>query len=580
MLPLAALNPFSRGWTVRVRVTSKTGVKKFRSGQGQRCAMTLMDAAGTEMRCTAWNEAAVEVAGRMDCGATYLVSGGTVKAANAKYAGGCAHRFEMALDGAARVTPAGDAVADGTRLGDPVPVADLKGRGAADPPVTVLAVVRGAGPLVQVATRYGESHKREVELVDDSGGGVSATLWGERAVQFAVAPGEPLALVGVTLEEFRGTVSLRLTEQSRVVAEPQHPVAARLREWWAAGPPPVTVAVTADMAPPAEVTLGAARELADRAMVTVLAVVAAVGPAVQTERGGWRRSAAVADETGELQLKLWGELAAGWAVAAGGVVRLTRCRVQRSADRPDEAWLAGQEGKTQAEAAASTPRGRALAGWWATAPPPRLPPSAELHRPELRRTVAELRAAAERLEEGETVTGLVLCTVSSAHLPHAARLRDEWSYLACPETRRKCVPVDEDAPEGTYRCEATGRCYAAGELRRAYKVRCQLSDESGTVCAMAFDRAAGQLLGATAEELCALHAEEGKEGFQRRVAPLAAGCPRCVVQLRCEACVYDDAPSVRYTVQASSPFHHPLTDYAGECAALLGAIAELRGETR
>ena len=84
--PIASITPYQSKWTIKARVTSKSGMKTWNksSGSGKLFSMELMDESG-EIKITAFKEKAEELFDRVKVGKVYHISNCSVKAANKQY---------------------------------------------------------------------------------------------------------------------------------------------------------------------------------------------------------------------------------------------------------------------------------------------------------------------------------------------------------------------------------------------------------------------------------------------------------------------------------------------------------------
>jgi replication factor A1 len=138
--------------------------------------------------------------------------------------------------------------------------------------------------------------------------------------------------------------------------------------------------------------------------------------------------------------------------------------------------------------------------------------------------------------------------------------RDGCSYVACPETNRKCTEQDD----GRWLCEATQRDYDRSQVVRRYTLKMILNDDTGFQWVTAFDASASALLGLSAEELDALDAPG-------RSAVFVDKCfGEYMFQLKCRVEPYDDKETLKCHVDRADP-----VDYAAESKVLLSSIEEL-----
>ena len=111
VFPLSALNPFqNQRWTVKVRVTHKGDIKTWTNerGSGKLMSVDILDAEGSKMRVTMFNNEVDVFEPIFVQGNSYLISKGQVKPANKKF-NTLGSDYEMTLDKNSLVERATDA---------------------------------------------------------------------------------------------------------------------------------------------------------------------------------------------------------------------------------------------------------------------------------------------------------------------------------------------------------------------------------------------------------------------------------------------------------------------------------------
>ncbi|KAK9861072.1 hypothetical protein WJX84_010968 [Apatococcus fuscideae] len=85
--PIAALNPYMSGWTIKARMASKDSLRSFNRGSETISVFTceLVDEQGTQIEATLWRQTAEAQHSSMQEGKVYYVSKGKVKPANRQY---------------------------------------------------------------------------------------------------------------------------------------------------------------------------------------------------------------------------------------------------------------------------------------------------------------------------------------------------------------------------------------------------------------------------------------------------------------------------------------------------------------
>jgi len=86
-MPVKALNQFSSDWRIKVRVTKKYDIKKWNNarGTGELFTVDLVDADGTQIQGTFFNQQVQKFYPGIKENKVYVVSSGAIKLANKKF---------------------------------------------------------------------------------------------------------------------------------------------------------------------------------------------------------------------------------------------------------------------------------------------------------------------------------------------------------------------------------------------------------------------------------------------------------------------------------------------------------------
>jgi len=279
VVPIAALNPYESGCTIKAKVVRKNPLRSFSRGGGGAggggggggssvFSCELADAQGGAIQATFWREAADRVHASLHEGRVYYFSRFSVKPSNRAYSA-VRNDYELSFDaarGGCEVEEAADqqasaeavALAQRACAADPVPVARLPAHVGRKAPVDVLALVLQVGPVGSVKRKAdnAELARRDLVVGDSTGRSVVLTVWnalaGSAALERAAAQaqaggagggGRPMVLqvTSVRVGDYNGC-SLSTVARSELTAEPASAEADALREWWdaasAAGAPP------------------------------------------------------------------------------------------------------------------------------------------------------------------------------------------------------------------------------------------------------------------------------------------------------------------------------------------------------
>jgi len=236
--PIKLIHPYQNMWTIRARVTSKTPMKEFArktgGGVGKLFSVDLIDAAGDEIRATAFTEVAEKLYGLLEVGHVYLISKGEVKVANKKFTT-IPHSFEITFTNATVVSPV---VEDSSTASIPVghfsfvPIEKIASMDANEL-VDVLGVVTqttDAQTFTQKSTGR-DLTKKTLTLMDNTAYSIEVTLWGDLAKNTNPDVGNVVAIRAARVGTFNGK-SLSTGGASQVTVSPDIAEAKKLSTWY------------------------------------------------------------------------------------------------------------------------------------------------------------------------------------------------------------------------------------------------------------------------------------------------------------------------------------------------------------
>eukprot|EP00756_Hemistasia_phaeocysticola_P058323 Hpha_TRINITY_DN34946_c0_g1::TRINITY_DN34946_c0_g1_i1::g.184170::m.184170/K07466/RFA1, RPA1, rpa; replication factor A1 len=309
-----------------------------------------------------------------------------------------------------------------------------------------------------------------------------AMQWSERIEEGKVYKFRHVTLKGPVQRPFQG-----VRDDLEIIADKY----TRVEETDAPGEPPVV----------ALERLGTLASRGEREEVDVVAMVArcsAVDEVTVRGTGEQRKRLVVtlSDDTGDLELTLWGSRAEGWDVGPGVPVLVRRGRIARYGGRTSLAVHAGTTLTFGEQAVAlSGGDGNRLLQWWrSTCPAPgagtggAVPPS-PAGEPRAADPSAAVVTVAELLDKsGEAGEWVVRAT--------AVGLTGEPRYPSCD----KCKKALKTGADGQGWCDS---CGAVRVVCFRWLVRCTLTDRSGAAEVVFFDQAVAQLVGRAAAECSA-----------------------------------------------------------------------------
>lgn len=233
VLPISALTPYQNKWTLRARVTSKSGIRTWSNsrGEGKLFSLDLLDESG-EIRVTGFNESVDKFYEMIEAGKVYYITKGQVKTANKKFSN-LKNDYEISMSNDTTIELCNEDVALPTLQYKFVKITDI-GQIEKDALVDLIGIVKEINDVTSITTRATNKQvsKRDITIVDDSLGSIRTTLWGTEAEKF----GESglnlpvVAIKGAKVSDFSGR-SLSVLSSSNFITNPDIPEAHTLRAW-------------------------------------------------------------------------------------------------------------------------------------------------------------------------------------------------------------------------------------------------------------------------------------------------------------------------------------------------------------
>ncbi|KAJ2642873.1 Replication factor A protein 1 [Coemansia sp. RSA 1694] len=230
--PISDLNPYHNKWTIRARVTQKTGIKTWNkeTSQGRLFSVTLLDDSG-EIRGTAFTQQVDKLFPLFEAGKVYYISNAQVRMAKQQFSN-VKNQYELTFDDNTMVEQCLEQGSVPQEQYDFIPLASL-GKFEKNHVVDVLVVLREVAELTEISMRNSDRKmtKRELTVVDKSGFQVRTTLWGTDAETFNVSMESVIAFKGVRVGDFGGR-TLSLPSVGSMAVNPDIPEAHALRGWY------------------------------------------------------------------------------------------------------------------------------------------------------------------------------------------------------------------------------------------------------------------------------------------------------------------------------------------------------------
>ncbi|KAH9644803.1 hypothetical protein HF086_007891 [Spodoptera exigua] len=232
--PIASLSPYQNKWVIKARVMSKSDIRTWNNarGEGKLFSMDLCDDSG-EIRATAFKNECDKFYDMIQVDKVYYISRCQLKTANKQYTS-IKNDYEMTFTAN---TVVAECMEDSSSVPsikfEFVPINDIATKNV-DTLLDVIGVCKAAADLQELTARSTGKllKKRELTLVDNSGGAVVLTLWGKEAESFEGNSNPVIAVKGARLSEFNGSKSLSCLASSMIRQNPDLPEAHKLRGWY------------------------------------------------------------------------------------------------------------------------------------------------------------------------------------------------------------------------------------------------------------------------------------------------------------------------------------------------------------
>jgi replication factor A1 len=241
IVPIAALNPYQGRWTIKARVTAKSEVRRFHNakGDGKVFSFDLLDADKGEIRATCFNNVVDQFYDSIDVGRVYLVSKGSLKAAQKSF-NHLKNDWEIFLESLSTVEPCFEE--DGSipqQHFDFRPISDIESVDN-NAMVDVIGIVVSINLSSTIMRKNGvETHKRTLQIKDRSGHSVEITMWGSfchkegQQLQDLCDSGQNpvLAVKAGRVSDFSGK-SVGTISTTQLLIDPDISAAHQLRDWF------------------------------------------------------------------------------------------------------------------------------------------------------------------------------------------------------------------------------------------------------------------------------------------------------------------------------------------------------------
>ncbi|XP_038209890.1 replication protein A 70 kDa DNA-binding subunit [Zerene cesonia] len=232
--PINSLSPYQNKWVIKARVMSKSAIRTWSNakGEGKLFSMDLCDETG-EIRATAFRNEVDKFYDMIQVDKVYYISKCQLKTANKQYTS-LKNDYEMTFNSD---TVVAECTEDSSSVPsvkyDFTPISEIANK-SPDTLLDLIGVCKSAADMQELTARNTgkQLKKREVTLVDSSGGAVVLTLWGNEAETFDGSSNPVVAAKGARLTEFNGSKSLSCLASTMLRYNPDLPEAHKLRGWY------------------------------------------------------------------------------------------------------------------------------------------------------------------------------------------------------------------------------------------------------------------------------------------------------------------------------------------------------------
>lgn len=231
--PVEAVSPFSNKWTIKVRVTMKSDIKRWHksTGEGKLFSVNLLDESG-EIRATGFNDQVDQFYDLLQEGSVYYISTPCKVQMAKKQFSNLPHDYELTFERDTVVEKAEDQSSVPQVRFNFCNIEELQSveKDATVDIVGVLTQVDDANEIESKTTKKSYT-KRELTLADETGYQVRVTIWGKTATDFDAKPESIVAFKGTRVSDFGGR-SLSLQSSGTMAIDPDIPEAHRLKGWY------------------------------------------------------------------------------------------------------------------------------------------------------------------------------------------------------------------------------------------------------------------------------------------------------------------------------------------------------------
>ncbi|CAI2359014.1 unnamed protein product [Moneuplotes crassus] len=230
--PIKCLTTFTYDWKIKARILKKSDIRRWRKPQsaGQLMNIELIDAEGTQILATFFNDAVDQFDHMLLENHVYVFTCGTVKIANKRFTS-IKNDFSLIFDISSQIQRVEEDEKIGKQGFHFFNIRQIEQMREITT-IDFIGVVHYVGPITLINLKNGtQKERRNILMADDTGLTLNLCFWGEHA-NMSDYPDHPvLALKSVRVSDYSGR-SLNSAEGCTVLINPDMEKAQKLRKWY------------------------------------------------------------------------------------------------------------------------------------------------------------------------------------------------------------------------------------------------------------------------------------------------------------------------------------------------------------
>eukprot|EP00347_Sterkiella_histriomuscorum_P019324 403342085 len=232
IMPIKALNTFSRDWKIQARIVQKSDKRQTKNG-GSLLKMEIVDRYNTPIEATFFNDAADFFEHKIHVGKVYDFCDGSIKLANKKFTT-VKNDFTLTFEKSSQITEVADdgSISQETFEYQPISKCEDLTVGASIDLIGVVLDITSCDTIKLKNNR--QKQRRYITIIDESFCSISLTIWGEGFCQRMneVGQGDILAMKGGRLSEFGGKTINVADDHASIMVNPSNPRGKKVYDWY------------------------------------------------------------------------------------------------------------------------------------------------------------------------------------------------------------------------------------------------------------------------------------------------------------------------------------------------------------